>query len=63
MDSVFGLQGKDFVIVAADCSAVRSILKFKVSIYISNNFSFILYFFFPVFMIFHCKKKRMMRTK
>lgn len=30
MDSLFGLQGKDFVILAADCTAARSIIKFKV---------------------------------
>jgi len=32
MDSLFGLQGKDFVILAADCTAAFSILKFKVFI-------------------------------
>ena len=34
MDSLFGIQGKDFVIVAADCTAAFSILKFKVIIYL-----------------------------
>ena len=30
MDSLFGIQGKDFVIVAADCTSAYSILKYKV---------------------------------
>lgn len=29
MDSLFGIQGKDYVIVAADCAAAHSILKLK----------------------------------
>ena len=30
MDTAFGIVGKDFVIVASDCSVARSILKLKV---------------------------------
>jgi 20S proteasome alpha/beta subunit len=30
MDSQFGIQGKDFVILVADASSAYSILKFKV---------------------------------
>jgi hypothetical protein len=29
MESVFGLVGKDFVLLAADCKVVRSILVYK----------------------------------
>jgi 20S proteasome subunit beta 4 len=29
MDCSFGVSGKDFVIVASDCSSIRSIIKFK----------------------------------
>lgn len=29
MESVFGIVGKDFVLLAADCKVVRSILVYK----------------------------------
>lgn len=29
MDSIFGIVGKDFVLLAADCKVVRSILVYK----------------------------------
>ena len=34
MDSLFALQGENFVIMGADCTCAYSIMKFKVSNYI-----------------------------